>query len=138
MPYKNYEDQKAQARAWYHANRDKTLARIKKWREENRERVRINNRRSAARYPEKNRIRALKRYYLDPLYYQLKRTAQRYGCLPELLLRIEFRDDYKCQHCGTEANSTFDHIVPISKGGETTFDNLQVLCGPCNFSKGDK
>lgn len=31
---------------------------------------------------------------------------------------------------------TFDHIVPQSKGGKWTFENLQLMCQPCNLAKG--
>lgn len=44
----------------------------------------------------------------------------------------------KCVFCGTEENLTIDHIVPISKGGSRRIENLQILCGPCNFKKADK
>lgn len=33
---------------------------------------------------------------------------------------------------------TVDHIFPISKGGDDTSDNRQVLCAKCNFDKADK
>ena len=31
-----------------------------------------------------------------------------------------------------------DHIVPFSRGGTTTLENLQALCGPCNLAKGNR
>lgn len=46
------------------------------------------------------------------------------------------RDHYRCVQCGTHLNLTCDHIIPESKGGPTTFDNLQTLCRSCNSSKG--
>jgi 5-methylcytosine-specific restriction endonuclease McrA len=46
-----------------------------------------------------------------------------------------------CPHCKKhfEFNEMHgDHIVPYSKGGTTTFDNLQMLCAPCNLKKGNR
>lgn len=57
---------------------------------------------------------------------------------------IKNRDNYTCCNCG---NSTFvepnllleiDHIIPVSKGGCTTEDNLQTLCWKCNRAKSNK
>jgi 5-methylcytosine-specific restriction endonuclease McrA len=31
-----------------------------------------------------------------------------------------------------------DHVIPYSRGGRTTWPNLQLLCGPCNLRKSDK
>jgi len=62
---------------------------------------------------------------------------------PSLRLRflVMRRDSFKCQHCGkspathTNVELHLDHVVPWSKGGETTFDNLRTLCGDCNLGK---
>lgn len=42
-----------------------------------------------------------------------------------------------CGHCGSEDSLEVDHILAVSKGGKTEPLNLQVLCKPCNISKGD-
>lgn len=51
---------------------------------------------------------------------------------------IYARDDNRCQYCGSIKNLTLDHIVPKSKGGKNTWDNLVVACHSCNAKKGDK
>lgn len=51
------------------------------------------------------------------------------------------RDDFECQYCGVELTSkeaTLDHVVPRSKGGKTTWQNLVVACGFCNRKKGGR
>ncbi|WP_096599135.1 HNH endonuclease [Calothrix sp. NIES-2100] len=63
--------------------------------------------------------------------------------LPESLKnRIVFADFARCCYClTTEANSgipmTYDHILPVSKNGETSYDNLCLACRTCNEFKGD-
>lgn len=46
------------------------------------------------------------------------------------------RDAYRCVKCGTHINLSCDHIIPESKGGPTTLENLQTMCKPCNSRKG--
>ncbi len=50
------------------------------------------------------------------------------------------RDGYRCCICGRTERHDYleiDHIKPISKGGKSTYDNLQTLCRRCNKNKGD-
>ena len=46
------------------------------------------------------------------------------------------RDNHLCLKCGAEDGLSIYHILPVSKGGQNTIDNLQTLCMPCNVSKG--
>lgn len=42
---------------------------------------------------------------------------------------------HKCLGCGERKPLTADHVVPLSKGGSNTIENIQPLCGSCNFKK---
>jgi|TARA_R100000482_G_C5027241_1_gene102423 5-methylcytosine-specific restriction endonuclease McrA len=48
------------------------------------------------------------------------------------------RDKNKCQYCGSTKNLTIDHVIPKSKGGQDTWENLVVACSSCNVKKSDK
>ncbi len=55
------------------------------------------------------------------------------------------RDGYCCQYCGRHRSLlkgrqflTRDHILPISRGGGNTWDNVVTSCSPCNNRKGDR
>jgi len=48
------------------------------------------------------------------------------------------RDEYRCRICKNHHSLSIDHIIPESKDGSTTADNLQTLCMPCNAAKGVK
>ena len=55
-----------------------------------------------------------------------------------LRFAIYKRDNYRCKKCGSTENLEIDHIVPISRGGKSTYSNLQTLCHKCNKEKGSK
>lgn len=48
------------------------------------------------------------------------------------------RDGYRCQYCGERCSMselTYDHVVPRSQGGKTTWTNIVSACSTCNSSK---
>ena len=49
------------------------------------------------------------------------------------------RDGLHCVYCDedlTDKEIHLDHVIPESKGGTTSYNNLQVTCRKCNLSKG--
>jgi len=60
----------------------------------------------------------------------------RKGIPQGLRMRVFERDDFTCKKCGSRKDLHADHINPVAKGGETTMQNMQTLCGKCNKSKG--
>jgi len=54
---------------------------------------------------------------------------------------VFLRDRFTCQYCGHKFPTndlTFDHVIPRSKGGKTTWQNVVTACGGCNLRKGSK
>ena len=51
---------------------------------------------------------------------------------------VFLRDRFTCQYCGEHEELTFDHVVPRSKGGATTWENVVAACSPCNLRKADR
>lgn len=52
------------------------------------------------------------------------------------------RDGYKCYICDVKLGlvskqATIDHVVPLSRGGLSTFNNMKLCCITCNNKKGD-
>lgn len=54
---------------------------------------------------------------------------------------VFLRDKWQCQYCGGHFKTnelTFDHVIPRSKGGRTSWDNIVSACRCCNTRKGNK
>jgi 5-methylcytosine-specific restriction endonuclease McrA len=52
---------------------------------------------------------------------------------------ILLRDDETCQYCGKRSRDlTLDHIIPRSRGGQSTWENLVASCRSCNGKKGNR
>ena len=48
------------------------------------------------------------------------------------------RDSWTCQYCGSRSNLTVDHVIPRSKGGLSSWENIVASCAPCNRRKADR
>jgi 5-methylcytosine-specific restriction endonuclease McrA len=48
------------------------------------------------------------------------------------------RDRHRCQYCGADKRLTVDHVLPRSKGGPHTWENVVTSCASCNLRKGDR
>lgn len=99
----------------------------------------------------KDRVTALEYYdatlrsptteYRPPSVVALKQYVKRPQKVVFNRLNIFLRDNFTCQYCGDKFSScelTFDHVIPRSQGGRTSFDNIVSACVPCNTRKADK
>ena len=50
---------------------------------------------------------------------------------------VRARDGHRCAYCGASA-TTIDHVLPRSRGGATSWENIVMACRPCNFMKRDR
>jgi len=69
-------------------------------------------------------------------YVKYRRPAVKFN-----RVNIYIRDDHHCQYCIKRFSAdllTYDHVVPKSRGGRTTWTNIVTCCVPCNRKKGSK
>jgi hypothetical protein len=61
--------------------------------------------------------------------------------VPENRLQVFERDEFRCHYCRkqlTRFTATLDHLQPVSKGGDNSFDNLVTACLHCNSRRGSR
>lgn len=64
---------------------------------------------------------------------------ERHWKVPPVSRREVFRrDQHTCQYCGNTQRLTIDHVIPRSKGGSHTWDNVVTACASCNSAKGNR
>jgi 5-methylcytosine-specific restriction endonuclease McrA len=51
---------------------------------------------------------------------------------------VMVRDGFVCAYCGDDRTLTIDHVLPVSRGGKSTFENCVAACKECNSTKGDR
>ena len=76
----------------------------------------------------------------EPVIVQLLANVR----VPRMVLRptranIMLRDEDTCQYCGKRSRElTLDHVIPRSRGGESSWENLVACCRTCNGRKGNR
>lgn len=89
-------------------------------------------------------IEAVMNHIAEKIHFFNSAKGQRALMTNRLRIAIKERDNYTCKMCSASVQEQslllleVDHIVPVSKGGMSTYDNLQTLCWKCNRSKSDK
>lgn len=68
------------------------------------------------------------RYYIRLPYKRIVLTRK----------NIMKRDRHTCQYCGVKSDLTLDHVMPRSRGGKDSWENLVTACNKCNVKKGNK
>lgn len=62
-----------------------------------------------------------------------------YKEIPLTRRNILHRDGHSCQYCGSTGDDlTLDHVVPRSRGGEDSWENMVAACVRCNVKKGNR
>lgn len=67
--------------------------------------------------------------------------VRRRGYVPFTRSNIYARDGFRCQYCGHEHDTedlTFDHVLPASRGGPRTWENIVTACVGCNKKKDNR
>lgn len=87
-------------------------------------------------------IRAVSLVFKMPAVVRLLRAFRRHE-KPVKFSRVNIyaRDKYRCQYCGTRApisELTYDHVIPRSQGGQTTWTNIVTSCYECNRCKANR
>ena len=69
------------------------------------------------------------------------RMKRPFADVPFSRANVYARDEHRCQYCGRRlppSQLTFDHVVPVARGGHKGWDNIVTCCIPCNRRKGDQ
>jgi 5-methylcytosine-specific restriction endonuclease McrA len=114
-------------------SKERKKAGLKIWREKNRERLRLYDRMRCKLFPEKNRMRV-----------HIRRSRERNNGIGNTKVIEKWEKSWRkkksvrCYWCGNKFRGAVcrtDHMMPVSKGGRHSIENLVISCNPCNARK---
>jgi 5-methylcytosine-specific restriction endonuclease McrA len=87
-------------------------------------------------------VRACSLIIKVPAVVRLRKAFRRHA-KPVKFSRVNIyaRDEYRCQYCGEKCSIdelTYDHVIPRSRGGRTTWENIVSCCYECNAVKANR
>ena len=136
----NPEKIKRQHKKDYIKNKDSYLRRARKWQRENPEKYKEQHKKHSLKFFRTEKGRACRQRTNTMRRVRMKKivntlTAQEW-------LDILEKYNYKCAYCDTEFEvenmPTRDHVIPISRGGNNTKENIVPACKSCNREKYNK
>ena len=122
------ESRKTDVTNWVNRNPDRKREIARNWGRNNKEKVLAAGRLWSKLNPEKNVAKRNRRRAI------LMKLNSHY--LPEEWQEVLIKFDNLCAHCAKPEKLTVDHVIPLSRGGSNTIDNIQPLCRSCNSRKG--
>lgn len=117
-------------RIYYAENKECLRAYSRQYYIEHKDKVKAYQRKYNAKYPDKIRARKIAR--------RTRETGAGGSFTTEEWQALCKRYGNRCLCCGEIKPLTRDHVVPVSKGGNSDISNLQCLCKSCNCKKHDK
>ena len=135
----NPEKVRKTAREWARMERQENPERqrsaTRKWREKNPETFLECNRKSAKRWKKENPNKVNE---IESKRRAVKLKAD-IGDIPEdYFEQLMGFQDSRCVYCRVKTKLTIDHVIPLSRGGSHSWENLVLACQTCNSSKHNK
>ena len=143
MPATDKEREKKRKKKHYAENKEALLAYQKGYRKRNAAKFRAKQKKYWAKHPEKaqefNRKRRARVNKVEHIPYTKEEVLEKYGSNCHICRTpIDLKAPRKVGKKGWEHGLHLDHLIPISKGGPDTIDNVRPAHGMCNLSKGAK
>lgn len=86
----------------------------------------------------RKKIRTIRTEFDYPSVIRLRKYARiPYKTIVLSRKNILKRDNNRCLYCGSQEKLTVDHVIPKSRGGADTWENLVTACTSCNHRKGN-